>query len=52
MTLNKNLKKIIGLGSRHFLIDLKLLSKISSICELLIIKENNIMYHIYTSAIP
>ena len=52
MTLNKNFKKVSGLRSRHFLLDLKPLSKISSICEPLIIKENNIMYHIYPSAIP
>ena len=52
MTSDMNFKKVSGLWSRHFLLDLKPLSKISSICEPLIIKGNNIVYHIYPSAIP
>ena len=52
MTLNKNFKKVSGLWSRHFLLDHKPLSLIRSNCEPLIIKENDIMYHIYPSAIP
>ena len=51
MTSDMNFKKVSGLWSRHFLLDLKPLSKISSICEPLIIKGNNIMYHIYPSTI-
>ena len=52
MTSDMNFKKVSGLWSRHFLLDLKPLSKISSIFEPLIIKENNIMYHIYPTVIP
>ena len=52
MTLNKNLKKVSSLGLRQFLLDLKPLSKINSICEFLFIKGNNIMYCVYSSAIP